>query len=727
MIAITGCWHLGVYGALRRKPFIVGLLPLLAVWAPIPAVAELSLSLAAGPNPARPAEPLSFAITVSNTETPRSNVSVSFVVPSGFNLFPLLLSSEPDAVTCPNVVGQAYNCDPTETVTWTVGDLAAGEGRTLRLAPVIAAAAGDIDFAVNLLENGVPAFEVPPNLTIDVAASRRLDLQLAEGHDPARPGAELTYTLGYGHPVENDFTNGAVLRFFVPPSTRFVSASPGCTETGGIVSCSLGRLWPGEGGERRVAVVVDEEIADGAVIEAEAEVTSTFPVASTRARAVTRIDDDSDLVVAIGAGRNAARPGEALDLELTASNRGPITLFAVDLALAVPNGVTVFPEALAQSLGTEGADCAAVLGQAYNCDPREVLIWTLGDLAPGQSRTVRVAPVVAAALSGSLVGFEAWARPAGGGEGPEFGEAVGALRVQDDPPFDIALTDDRDPAVPGQVLTYTLELGHRVTASIAEDVVVRLGLPKGVTFQAASNGGLLQNGVVSWTSITLQPGESRTRSVKVVAAAPLAPDGAGDLLEAWVEMIQDTGDDAVRPEAASARAVTRVQAASQLALEILLPDPPNEQGETFVVGYRVRNVGAQTLFDVGLEGLVPTGVSTFAETLISAPPLPSSSLPECAAALGQAYNCDPREQFQWTIPQLTAGQAITVTVPYTLVADSGALPDGLVLPFRGLATSALHEAPDVAVRAVPEVSALLAGFAALAALAGLGRGSRAPS
>ena len=117
------------------------------------------------------------------------------------------------AFTCTWTVGGAGNCDPTEQATWTLGDLAAGEGRTLRLAPALAAAATSVDLPITLLENGAQVFEEPPRLQVAVAASRRLELRLAEEADPARPGATLRYALRYGHPVVSDFTNGVVARY----------------------------------------------------------------------------------------------------------------------------------------------------------------------------------------------------------------------------------------------------------------------------------------------------------------------------------------------------------------------------------------------------------------------------------------------------------------------------------------------------------------------------------
>jgi len=110
------------------------------------------------------------------------------------------------------------------------------------------------------------------------------------------------------------------------------------------------------------------------------------------------------------------------------------------------------------------------------------------------------------------------------------------------------------------------------------------------------------------------------------------------------------------------------------------------------------------------------GVDPFAVCTISAPSLPMSVAPDCLAGLHNAGTCWPGERFSWEIPQLAAGQTITVTVPYRLVTSPDSLADGVVLPFRGLASHASAESPDVALRAVPEPGAALAGAAALLAL-----------
>jgi hypothetical protein len=172
----------------------------------------------------------------------------------------------------------------------------------------------------------------------------------------------------------------------------------------------------------------------------------------------------------------------------------------------------------------------------------------------------------------------------------------------------------------------------------------------------------------------------------------------------------------VRPESSRADVVTRAAPETPLALEVRLPAPPSEQGEVFSVEYRIRNVGSQELLAVGIEGLVPEGVDAFSNGTISAPPLPQSVAPACLSGIGAVGICYPGERFFWEIPEFDPGQTITVTVPYRLVTSPTSLADGVVLPFRGLASHAGSEAPDVAARAVPAPAAGLAGAGAMMAL-----------
>jgi hypothetical protein len=118
------------------------------------AQAQLSLSLAANPDPALPDEPIAVAMTVSNAGAAAADVSLSFIVPAAFQTLPEATVSEP--VTCNGVAFTTGSCAATETFTWNVGPLAAGEGRTLRFTPIVAAAATGIDFAVDLFQGGCP-------------------------------------------------------------------------------------------------------------------------------------------------------------------------------------------------------------------------------------------------------------------------------------------------------------------------------------------------------------------------------------------------------------------------------------------------------------------------------------------------------------------------------------------------------------------------------------------
>ncbi|HXU13101.1 MAG TPA: fibronectin type III domain-containing protein, partial [Candidatus Binatia bacterium] len=69
----------------------------------------------------------------------------------------------------------------------------------------------------------------------------------------------------------------------------------------------------------------------------------------------------------------------------------------------------------------------------------------------------------------------------------------------------ISVTDSPDPVAAGSTITYTIAYANAGTVT-ATGVILADGVPANTTFVAATGGGTLSGGVVTWSPGTLAPG-----------------------------------------------------------------------------------------------------------------------------------------------------------------------------------------------------------------------------
>jgi hypothetical protein len=538
-------------------------------------------------------------------------------------------------------------------------------------------------------------------------ASAELDLELVDGPDPVSGGEALSYTVAFGNRAAAATAPGAQLALALPDGATFVSASDGGVHAAGVVTWTLGSLQAGRSGTRRVITTAPAGAEDGAVLEASAYLRdASAPPQEAWSGAVTRVRAASPVALEAVAVPDPVRPGEALGIELVVANRGNATLFDAFAELVVPDGVDSFDEPFA--IGDQPL-CIAGFNNGV-CDAAERLTWTLGDLEPGTTRTLRVPPLAGAALpDGTLLGWKASLEAIAGGAA-EFSEGGAAAQVDATGPFDLELAESADPVPAGGSLTYAVAFGHRAAASLAPGTQLTLALPPGAVFVSASNGGLHANGLVTWPLGTLTPGESGVRRA-TVTMPPAAGDGT--LLEARAAI----ADASTPRKEASAEAVTRIRVDAPISVDVLLPEPPVEQGGTLATRLRVRNETGSPLFDLALEAVVPDGVQSFSAT--------QTDGGTCIAVINNGL-CDSRERIAWAIAQLASGATVEFDVPFTIRSDAGAPVDGDVFALRAVGRADGDEANALAVKTIPEPTSALLGASALAALSSLVRRRRGP-
>jgi len=97
-----------------------------------------------------------------------------------------------------------------------------------------------------------PVIAVP--VTMIVKASADLAITKADSADPVKVGDQFTYTLSVSNNGPDDAT-GVVVVDTLPAGVTFVSASAGCVEAGGVVTCTIGDLANAGTVERSIVVI----------------------------------------------------------------------------------------------------------------------------------------------------------------------------------------------------------------------------------------------------------------------------------------------------------------------------------------------------------------------------------------------------------------------------------------------------------------------------------------
>jgi uncharacterized repeat protein (TIGR01451 family) len=206
--------------------------------------------------------------------------------------------------------------------------------------------------------------------TINNPPSTDLSVAQSDSPDPAYLGGQITYTTT----VTNngpDSAPDAQLVDTIPAGTSFVSASSGCNNVSGTVTCDLNTILNGATPQVQVTVSADATGTPSNEVTASTSITDSDSSNDSSTEG-TLIDPSADLSITASDSPDPVAVGAAVTYSLTAHNAGPSTALSV--------GVTdTLPASLVFTSGSLGCSAA---GQVVSCD--------LGGLAPSASRTVHV-------------------------------------------------------------------------------------------------------------------------------------------------------------------------------------------------------------------------------------------------------------------------------------------------------------------------------------------------
>lgn len=383
------------------------------------------------------------------------------------------------------------------------------------------------------------------------------------------PDRDLTYRFF----VENSSRSAAhhvTARVTVPPvAARYVRADPEPDDRTATYIWKLGTLQAGE--RREITLVVqptgDDDLSCCARVQFEHGQCVRTRVA--RGKSAVAAAPPPPGKPALDVRVNA--PGEAalydsLTYKVEVVNRGRATARNVVLRHTLPAEMS--------SLNSKPA--------ATGDNP---LVWTLGDLAAGETRTVecQLAAKQAGRLASSVVAVA---------DGDLKQEATHTVRIGK-PGLSVVKTGPKQRGI-GRPTTYDITVAN--TGDLpATNVQVADELPTGIEFVSASVGGRFEAGKVRWSIGTVPAGSRYT--VRLVVRSRQAGT--------FKNVCTVSADRGLTEQA---RTETRFEAVGGLLIELEKDRDPVEVGQEAFISVRVRNAGRaqETNVDVGL--VIPDGM-----------------------------------------------------------------------------------------------------------------------
>jgi uncharacterized repeat protein (TIGR01451 family) len=338
--------------------------------------------------------------------------------------------------------------------------------------------------------------------TTAVPGSPVLAISKSDSPDPVGAGANLTYTLSYSN-TGNASATGVVITDTVPVNTTFVSATGGGSLSGGVVTWSLGTLAAGASGTVQMVVRVKSPLANNTTITNAAYGIDSNETALVGGAAVTTTVTSSPLLsVSAVDSPDPVNAGANLTYTLSCSNSGNANATGVVITDTVPVN-TSFVSATGGGVLSGG-----------------VVTWTIGTLAAGASGSIQMVVRVVSPLANNTTIQNAPYTIDSSETAVVSGAAV-TTTAKSAPGLRLGKKHSPNTVASGADLMYTITYSNTGNAD-ATDVLVTDAVPANTTFVAATAGGLLASGTVTWNLGTLPAGASGSVQMAVRVATGLA-------------------------------------------------------------------------------------------------------------------------------------------------------------------------------------------------------------
>ncbi|HEV8490005.1 MAG TPA: hypothetical protein VGQ58_09490 [Candidatus Limnocylindrales bacterium] len=264
------------------------------------------------------------------------------------------------------------------TVSCSLGLIPAGAGAVL-LWELRAAEPGTYDISGSVRADQTDP--VPGN-NVDsaqiVVAPSGADVSIDLQDASARAGEAFFYSVAVGNAGPGTATN-VVATIELPIGIELLGSGSSCTQSGRIVTCSLGSL----GARTGVVIIWQLRAADGGIYTINGSVTADQPdgvPANNSDTGTITVTPAADVAVAVSDSMDPVKPGQGATYTTIVTNYGPST--ATNVTLSELWSMSSSKEVSVAAVTTNQGTCAPV-GMRLDCQ--------LGTLASGGSATVTIA------------------------------------------------------------------------------------------------------------------------------------------------------------------------------------------------------------------------------------------------------------------------------------------------------------------------------------------------
>ncbi|MBJ7471002.1 MAG: DUF11 domain-containing protein [Solirubrobacteraceae bacterium] len=573
-----------------------------------------------------------FTIRVRNTAAvAATDVVVTDTFPSGTTY------TAGSATAAPST-GFSETAAGASSASWTIASLAAGAQVDITVPLLVSASTPTGTNLVN--GSSAVANETPTPVTDpgDVTTTASADLVASKlaTPNPATAGQTLIYTLGVQNLGPSDAQN-VELTDTLPATVSFQSASPGCTEAAGVVTCSIGTLANGATATRTITVLVDAGTTTNADNSVVASSTTPDPdLPNNTAGTTVPVGTDYDLSIVKTTTTPSILNGAQGQFRLAIANAGPSTATAVTVTDTLPAGLDYV---------SDDRGCA-VAGSTLTC--------VLGTMAPADAQFINV--VVRGTAVGTHTNVSTVAAAGSGTADRDPLNNTSEADITVTPSADLEIEKTAPATVTaGGTLPYTLEVTNN-GPNDATGVVIDDTLPAGTTLESADPGCASLGGtpiVVRCTVGDLAVGASATRTITVRVPVSL---GATAITNSAV--VRGNEGDLVPPNDTDT-AITQVGPAADLAITKTGPATVGAGG-TLTWTMVVTNKGPSAATNVTVSDPIPAGTSYLGSATSMGTCAPSADASTLACELGTLAVGDAVQITLTTnVPESLGGQTVT--------------------------------------------------------------------
>lgn len=585
---------------------------------------NLSLDVTAMTDHSQPDDHVYYRYVVANHgSTNLTDVTLNLLMGEGFYF--VESSSLPTIDDC-----LGSTCDRGEWGSYTIASLLAGETRVIelpvtRLSPV----AGEPLVSHAILTEGSGAYALGTKPTVIARDESFLQLAVSAKKQVVAAGERHRYEISFGNVSATAYQN-LQLQLALPDGATFIEASDGGSSENSLVSWSLGTLNAGVGGKRYVTIDAPAAAVDGNVLVSRAWLNTGGPRLLQSSESVV-VRDGVELTLDVAVSNDQSQPDNLTYYRYVIANQGTTDLTDISLNLMMSER-SYFVES--SSLPTIN-NC---LGST--CDNTEWGSYSLATLPAGETRVLTLPVTRLSPRDGEPLVSRALLTE---GSGAYTLGTKPTVIANDETFLELSVSAEKQVVAAGERHQYELSFGNLNTTAY-QNMRLQMVLSDATTFVEASDGGTVEDGIVSWSLNTLNSGVGGKRYVTLDTSATAQN---GDLL--FTQASLDTGGEKLIQSSES----VVVRDDVKLAMEVSLSSDQSQPNDLTFYRYAIANQGDTDLTDVTLN-LMMSERSYFAE---------SSSLPTVDNCLGST--CDNTEWGSFDITTLPAGETRILTIPMT--------------------------------------------------------------